>query len=724
MSSQSNQPSTHTSIKHTELPQFSHLDLTTFPSRLDTLLTENRNQIEKLVQQPHFTWNNLIQPLEDMDDALEHLWSPLSHSHAVVNSPKLRKCYKACLPKLSAYESTIGQNNALYNAIKAIPQKELDATQQKIIQDMLKDFELSGVALSDAKKKRFEAIQTKLSELSNQFDNHVLDATQAYTLPITDEKRLQGLPQHALETARASAIEAKDTGVKGILTLEFPCYLAVVTYAEDRALRETLYYAYVTRASDQGPNAGQYDNSLLINEMLALRHEKAQLLGFANYAELSLATKMAPSPKHVIDFLEDLLHRSYPQAQREMDSLKQFAATEYGIHDVKPWDIAYLSEKMRQKFYSLSQEALRPYFPEDTVMAGVFTIIERLYGIRLIEVTGVDTWHKDVRCYQLIDENQAPRGYLYVDLFARPNKRGGAWMDSQQSRRKRSDNSVQLPIATLTCNFAKPQGSAMATFSHDEVVTLFHELGHCLHHLLTRIDYLSASGINGVEWDAVELPSQFFENWCWEKPALALLTRYIYSQQLGSRQGASEQVEGVYTQYMTDDESTCNTAENPSAKSIKTNEPLPDGLYERLLASKNFQSAMVMIRQIEFSLFDFKLHYQFNPSPNWTSQLLAEVRQEAAVVPIAPYNRFQHRFSHIFAGGYAAGDYSYKWAEVLSSDAYSRFEEEGIFNTQTGRDFLHAILEVGGAKKAGEAFVTFRGRDPKIDALLRHSGIE
>lgn len=681
MSLNTNKPQLAATQAHPALPQFSNLDFASFPDQMDALLDTNRRQIDVLLQQTSFSWDSLIQPLEDMDDALEHLWSPLSHLHAVVNSPKLRSCYQACLPKLSAYAAAIGQNSALYQAIKAVPQDKLDATQQKIITDMLQDFELSGVALSPDNKKRFEAIQTRLSELSNQFDNHVLDATQAYTLTITDEQRLQGLPEHALNAARELAHEKKSEG--WILTLEAPCYLAVAMYAEDRSLRETMYYAYVTRASDQGPQAGQFDNSAIIDQTLALRHEKANLLGFANYAELSLATKMADSTHNVIDFLENLVQRSYPQAKKEFAELQHFAATNYGLDDVKSWDIAFLTEKMRQRQFTLSQEDLRPYFPQNTLMNGLFTIVERLYGVRFAEVTNVDTWHNDVTCYQLLDDQQQIRGFLYVDLFARRNKRGGAWMDSQCGRRRLTNGTIQLPIATLTCNFAKPQANKMATFSHDEVLTLFHELGHCLHHLLTRVDYLSASGINGVEWDAVELPSQFFENWCWEKEALSLLTRHV-----------------------------------------KTNEALPDVLFERLVASRNFQSAMVMLRQLEFSLFDFKLHQHYTTStPDYVAKLLTTIRHETAVVPIADYNRFQHSFSHVFAGGYAAGYYSYKWAEVLSSDAYARFEEEGIFNTRTGHDFLHAVLEVGGSKKASEAFVAFRGREARIDALLRHSGI-
>lgn len=665
----------------TNLPQFDALDLDTFVARLDHLLDTNLTKIGSLLQASHFDWDNLMHPLEDMDDAIERFWSPMSHLHAVVDSKALRECYQACLPKLSAYESAIGQNQSLYDAIHSLDKSRLNPAQQQIVIDALRDFELSGVALSAEKKKRFEDIQTRLSDLSNKFENNVLDAGQAFSRHITDEAHLQGLPEHALQTAKELAAEKDLPG--WLLNLEFPCYLAVVTYAEDRALREEFYQAYVTRASDQGPHAGEFDNTDNINEMLLLRHETAQLLGFANYAELSIATKMAESAKQVIDFILDLSGRAYSQAQGEINNLENFAKTEAGLDRIEPWDVAYLSEKMRQKHYSLSQEDLRPYFPQSKVMDGLFSIITQLYGIRLEEEPGVETWHPDVICYRLIDEQGQIRGYVYVDLFARQHKRGGAWMDSCQSRRLLPDGSVQLPIAMLTCNFAKPAANKMATLSHDEVLTLFHEFGHCLHHLLTKVDYLSASGINGVEWDAVELPSQIFENWCWEQKALHLIAGHV-----------------------------------------DTGEPLPVELYEKLLAAKNFQSAMAMMRQLEFSLFDFRVHQEFTAqNPAFVTDLIKDVRQQTTVVPIAHYNRFQHSFTHIFAGGYGAGYYSYKWAEVLSSDAYERFEEEGIFNHQTGRDFLHCILEVGSSKKALDAFIAFRGRPAKVDALLRHNGI-
>ncbi|ASQ47291.1 M3 family metallopeptidase [Legionella clemsonensis] len=664
------------------LPSFTNIDLDNFVARLDKLLQANLEQIAFILEHTKkFTWDNLMYPLEEMDDKLERFWSPLSHLHAVMNSLPLRECYQACLPKLSAYDAAIGHNHALYEAIKSIDQQPLDNTQKKIIDDTLRDFELSGVALSKEKKARFEVIQTRLSALSNQFENNVLDATQAFSIHVTDEKRLSGLPEHAIHTAHELATEKKLDG--WVFNLEFPCYLAIVSYADDRALREEMYHAYVTRASDKGPFAGKFDNTDVMNEILALRHEKAQLLGFSNYAELSLATKMAESTTQVRDFLNDLSSRAYYQAKEEFNKLQAFAEKNYLIKELAPWDIAYFSEKKRQALYAISQEELRPYFPQDKVLSGLFAIAKKLYGMSFDEVNNADIWHADVKCYRISDENQQIRGYVYADLFARPHKRGGAWMDSCQTRRKLADGSLQVPIATLTCNFAKPSANKKATLSHDEVLTLFHEFGHCLHHILTRVDYLSASGINGVEWDAVELPSQFFENWCWEEEALKLL-----------------------------------------AEHVDTKEPLPKALFDKLLAAKNFQSAMAMMRQLEFSLFDFRIHEEFDASDkDFIAKVLAEVRQQTAVVPRVDYNRFQHSFSHIFGGGYAAGYYSYKWAEVLSSDAFARFEEEGIFNEKTGRDFLHTILEVGGSKKAAEAFAAFRGRAATVDALLRHNGI-
>lgn len=663
------------------LPQFSHIDIAGFKTHLDALLTHNLAQIEHLLQEnTHYTWANLIYPLDDLSDALEKRWSPFSHLCATMDSEELRECYDECLPLLSAYEAAVGHNKKLYEAIKSIDTSMLAAVQKKILVDSIQDFELSGVALSAEDKKRFEAIQTRLSDLGNQFENNIMDATQAFTIHLADDSRIKDLPEHALSTAQELAAEKNLSGY--VFTLEYPSFQAIVTYSKDRDLREQMYQAYVTRASDQGPNAGRFDNTNLMNEMLALRQEKAQLLGFANYAELSLATKMAESPKHVMRFMNDLVERARQQAKDEFNQLEQFATQQYDLPSVKPWDSAYLSEQRRKSLYSLSQEDLRPYFPQPKVMQGLFAIIQRLYGVSLQELQGVDVWHKDVQCYAVVDQHNQVRGYVYSDLYSRPNKQGGAWMDSMQSRRKLEDGTIQLPIATLTCNFAKPTGTKPAVLSHDEVITLFHEMGHCLHHLLTQVDYLDASGINGVEWDAVELPSQFFENWCWDKEALALLTAHVDSE-----------------------------------------EPLPDVLFERLIAAKNFQSAMGMMRQLEFSIFDFRIHQEFTPKASFVSDTLADVRSKTNIIPIAPYNRFQHSFSHIFGGGYAAGYYSYSWAEVLSSDAFSRFEEEGVFNEKTGQDFLKCILEVGGSKDAAEAYKAFRGRPATVDALLRHNGI-
>ena len=632
------------------LPKFNHIDIDTYVTRLDALLTTNLRKIDTLLaKNSNASWESLMQPLEDMEDILEQFWSPFAHLHAVVNSPELRNCYQACLPKLSAYESAIGQNQALYDAINSLDKDALNPTQLKIIEDTLRDFELSGVALPAADKQRFEAIQARLSELSNQYENNVLDASQDFNLHITDAHRLIGLPEHALHTA---LILAEEKGVSGwVLNLEIPCYLAVITYADDRSLREEIYKAYVTRASDQGPSAGKFDNTSVMEEILALRHEKANLLGFANYAELSLATKMADSTDQVVQFLSDLSERGYPQAALEFNHLQAFAQEKYGINELAPWDMSYMSEKKMQTRYAISQEELRPFFPLPRVMSGLFTIINKLYGMTMEEVKGVEVWHPDVTCYCVKDSENNIRGYIYADLFARQNKRGGAWMDSCRTRRKLSDDSIQLPIATLTCNFAKAAANKPPTLSHDEVLTLFHEFGHCFHHVLTQVDYMSASGIHGVEWDAVELPSQFFENWCWEKEAIQLLTAHVES-----------------------------------------GEPLPEDLFNKLLAAKNFQSAMIMMRQLEFSLFDFRIHREYQKQiPALIPTILADVRSKTAVVPIAPYNRFQHSFSHIFAGGYAAGYYSYKWAEVLSSDAFSRFEEEGVLNPKTERSILNEL---------------------------------
>lgn len=678
-------------LKMSDLPPFSRIKPEHIEPALDEMLAHNRAEVEGLLKQTDdytaedYTWENLIQPLEEMDDRLGRMWSPVSHMNSVVNSEALRAAYNACLPKLSDYSTEMGQNTRLYAAYKTVANgpdfTELDTAQQKIIENALRDFHLSGVDLPEDKKTRFKAIRQELSQLTTKFEENILDATQAWTRPITDESLLAGLPESARAMAQQSAQQKELTG--WLFTLEFPSYHAVMTYADDRALRHELYQAYVTRASDQGPHAGQWDNSEVMVQILALRHELAQLLGFNNYAERSLATKMAELPEHVLAFLKDLAARSCPMAKQELQELEGFVAKESAIKNLEAWDITYYSEKLRQHKYAITQEQLKPYFPETRVIDGMFAVVKQLYGIDIQPADGVDTWHPDVRFYEIRDEQGVLRGQFYLDLYARANKRGGAWMDDCIGRLRHADGKLQLPVAYLTCNLTPPIGDDPALFTHDEVTTLFHEFGHGLHHMLTRVDHIGVSGINGVKWDAVELPSQFMENWCWEREALAMIA-------------------GHY----------------------QTGEPLPDELFEKMYAAKNFQAGMQMVRQLELALFDFRLYMEYDPAKGaCIQQTLDEVRKEVAVIKPPSYNRFQHGFSHIFAGGYAAGYYSYKWAEVLSADAFAKFEENGIFDGKTGRAFLHSVLEQGGSREPMALFVEFRGRKPNIDALLRHSGI-
>lgn len=673
-------------LNMTGLPPFSQIKAEHVEPAIDSLLAENRKTVEQLLSANEaYTWNNLIQPLEDMDDRLSRVWSPVSHMNSVINSEALRNAYNACLPKLSEYGTEMGQNVRLYQAYKSIKDsdqyQQLDMAQKKVIDNALRDFHLSGVDLPEDKKNRYKEIQQQLSKLTTKFEENVLDATQGWTKQIDDESRLAGLPDSARAMAKQAAEQKQSGG--WLFTLDFPSYFAVMTYADDRGLRSEMHQAYVTRASDQGPNAGKWDNSKVMEEILALRHELAQLLGYQSYAERSLVTKMADTPARVLEFLHDLARRSKPEADKELHELESYARNECGVEQLEPWDIGYYSEKLRQHTYAISQEELKPYFPEPSVIPGMFEVVKRLYGIHIQQVDDVDVWHPDVRFYEIRDEAGTLRGEFYLDLYARENKRGGAWMDDCIGRKRNIDGSVQTPVAYLTCNLTPPIGKEPALFTHDEVITLFHEFGHGLHHMLTCVDHVGVSGINGVAWDAVELPSQFMENWCWEKEALSLLARHY-----------------------------------------QTGKNIPDELYNKMYAAKNFQAGMQMVRQLEFALFDFRLHHEYNTAKGArVQQILDEVRQEVAVIKPATYNRFQHGFTHIFAGGYAAGYYSYKWAEVLSADAFSLFEEKGIFDHQTGLKFLHAVLEQGGTREPMELFVEFRGREPEIDALLRHSGI-
>ncbi|MGD9356416.1 MAG: oligopeptidase A, partial [Chromatiales bacterium] len=645
---------------------------------------QNRDEIHHLletVQKPD--WVSFVEPIEKLDDRLNRAWSPVSHMNSVVNSDELREAYNACLPKLSAYATEMGQNADLYRAYKAVQESDssLDAAQKKMLENILRDFHLSGVDLPPAQKQRYKEISERLSTLTSKFSENLLDATHAWTKQITDESELAGLPDSALDLARQTAEQRDMDG--WLLTLEFPSYYPVMAYADNRELRHEMYRAYSTRASDQGPNAGEYDNSVLMDEILALRHEAALLLGFSNYAERSLAKKMAENPQQVLDFLNDLARRSRPQAEQEFAELEAWARDEHGIDKLQAWDVAYYAEKLRKVRYNISQEELKPYFPQQMVVQGMFDVVSRLFDVSIEQTDGVDTWHPDVLFYKIRDsEGGELIGQFYLDLYARPKKRGGAWMDECAVRFRTAD-SMQTPVAYLTCNFSPPVGDKPALLTHDEVETLFHEFGHGLHHMLTRIDYPGVAGINGVAWDAVELPSQFLENWCWEREAL-------------------EVVSGHY----------------------ETGEEIPDDLYERMIEAKNFQSAMQMMRQLEFALFDFRLHMEYDPEKGGRVLEFAEaVRDQVAVVRPPEWNRFAHGFSHIFAGGYAAGYYSYKWAEVLSADAFSLFEEEGVFNVEAGRAFRENILEKGGSVDAMDLFVAFRGRKPEVEPLLRHSGI-
>ncbi len=649
-------------LASTDLPHYAAIHAEHVEPAIDEILAANRQTISHLVAaNTTYTWDNLIQPLETLEDRLHKAWSPISHLHSVLDSDALRTAYNACLPKLSAYATELGQHEGLYQAYQQIAAgaeyTRLDSAQRKVIDDALRDFRLSGIGLPPEQRARYKAIQQALSQLSAKFAENVLDATQAWTKTITDEVQLAGLPESARALAQQTARQRQQEG--WLLTLELPSYLPILNYADDRALRRELYEAYCTRASDQGPTATQWDNGPIMEQILALRHELARLLDFQDYSEYSLATKMADSPDQVLSFLSDLAACARPQAQRELDELRDFARVQYGIAPLEPWDIGYYSEKLRQHRYQLSQEELRPYFPITQVLAGLFAVAEKLFGVTIRPLPNVELWHPDVQVYEIIDATAAPRGRFYLDLYARPHKRGGAWMDGCLGRR-RINGQIRLPAAYLVCNFTPPVGNDPALLTHNEVVTMFHEFGHGLHHLLTQIDYLPVAGIHGVEWDAVELPSQFLENWCWSREALALLARHY-----------------------------------------QTGEPLPDELYQRMLAAKNFQAGIFMVRQLEFGLFDFRLHRDYDPAYGGrVLDVLSRVREQVAVIIPPAYNRFANAFTHIFAGGYAAGYYSYKWAEVLSADAFSAFEDHGIFDPETGARFRETILEVGGSRPA------------------------
>lgn len=669
------------------LPAFNTIEAKHIEPAIKQLLSEGRDKIATLSAQladDQVSWQALVEPLDDIDDRLNQAWSPVSHLNAVVSNDHWRDAHNACLPLLSQYSTELKQNESLFLAYQKLAASEafvsLSDEQKKVIENALRDFHLAGIALPENDKQRYGDIRQELSTLGSQFADNVLDATQLWTRHFESPESLKGLPDSAL-AAMAETAQSKD--LQGYLvTLEIPSYLAVMTYCDNRQLREEIYCAYQTRASDQGPHAGQYDNAEVIARTLTLRQELAQLLGFNNYAEYSMATKMAESPEQVCLFLEELAVKSIDAAKKDWLELQDYCLQYFQIKELRPWDLSYYSEKMRQQLYAISQEELRAYFPINKVLQGLFEISKRLFEIDIFEQNTEALWHPDASFYR-VERNGKVLAHFYIDLYARSKKRGGAWMADFRGRRRHSNGDMQLPVAYLTCNFNGPVGNDPALLTHNEVTTLFHEFGHGLHHMLTQVETLGVSGINGVPWDAVELPSQFMENWCWQSEGLALISSHYQS-----------------------------------------GEALPVALLDKLLAAKNFQSGMQMLRQLEFGLFDLYIHRNWEiVTYEQVQRVLNQVREQFSVVPTVDYNRFQNSFSHIFAGGYAAGYYSYKWAEVLSADAFARFEEEGIFNPQTGKDFLHHILERGGSAEPTALFEAFRGREPNTDALLRHSGL-
>ena len=664
------------------LPRFTEILPQHVAPAVDQLLVDNRARVARLLADATPpTWDNFMQPLDDASERLARTWGQVGHLNAVMNSAELRTAYNENLPKVAQYGAEMGQNLDLFNKVKAIRNgagfATLSLPRQKIIENELRDFRLGGAELPQAQKARFLAIQEEQSTLSSRFSDNILDATNAFTWLVEDEAELAGLPADEREAAAEAAHAADKHG--WLFTLKAPSYGPLMQYADHRALRARMYSAYNTRASELGK--ADFDNTPLMTQILKLRTEEAHMLGYANYAELSLASKMANSSQQVMDFLRELAQRARPYAERDLAQLRDFARDQLGIAELQAWDVSYASEHLRQQRYAFSEQEVKQYFPEDQVLPGMFKLVETLYGLS-VRAAQAPLWHETVRFFDIMDGGGKRIGQFYLDLYARNSKRGGAWMDDAITRR-RIQTGVQTPVAYLTCNFAAPVGGRPALFTHDEVITLFHEFGHGLHHLLTQVEDLGVSGISGVEWDAVELPSQFMENFCWEWDVLQGMTRQAES-------GA----------------------------------PLPRVLFDKMRAAKNFQSGLQTLRQIEFSLFDMRLHGDFDASGERSIlQLLAEVRQEVAVLIPPAFNRFPNSFSHIFAGGYAAGYYSYKWAEVLSADAYSLFEENGVLNPDVGLRFRNEILAVGGSRDAMQSFIAFRGREPTLDALLRHSGL-
>ena len=667
------------------LPDFSSMEPAGLAATLDAKLANNLTALDQLLHgKSNLSYTQLVPKLEQLDDEINQLWGPLSHLHGVSNKEEVRSAFDECLPKLTAYATQLGQNKALYLAFLDLLEghdfSQLSQSQQQFVKLQIRDFKLAGVALNPQQQTEYGQLKQQMAELSTRFSNQLMDATELWCKHIVDSKDLLGLPesalQQALEAAKAKALEGY------LLKLDFSCYHAVMTFAEQGDLRQEMYQAFNTRASDQGPHGGQFDNSQVMDELVGLRHKLANLVGFDHYADYSVATKMADSGRAVEMFLLDLAKGCKPQAEADMRQLQQFATAEGGPTPLAAWDVAYYSEKLRQSRYQLSQEELKPYFALPQVQEGLFDVVKRIYGIEVTPCEGISTWHQDVGFYQVAFAGKAI-GYFYFDLYARQQKRGGAWMDECRNRQIKANGELQLPVAYLVCNFAPPLGDKPALLTHGEVTTLFHEFGHGLHHMMTNIDVAGVAGINGVAWDAVELPSQLLENWCWQEQSLRLF-----------------------------------------AKHHLTGAALPEHLLQKMLAAKNFQAGMFVMRQLEFALFDLRLHMNYDPAaPQSVQSVLNAVREEVAVVKAPPWNRFQHGFAHIFAGGYASGYYSYLWAEVLAADVFSRFEDEGIFNPSTGADLWAQITGQGGSRDAMTLFTQFMGRAPSVDALMRHKGL-
>ncbi|MBT4160607.1 MAG: M3 family metallopeptidase [Gammaproteobacteria bacterium] len=664
-----------------ELPPFPEIQAGQMVAAFEQVVAESRVGIELLLREEALTYRSLVHGREELEDRVHQVWSTISHMNAVVNSSDIRRAHQTCLEVLTDYQTEMGQNKVLFEAYLTVREnvafESLETAEKKVAENALRDFRLSGIDLNEKDRSEFSQLARELSELGSTFNNNVLDATQAWTRNIADVDDLPGIPDSLIAAMAQAARAREEEGY--LLTLDAPCYLAIVTYCEDRNLRRDMYLAYGTRA---GPNSGDFDNTTVMERILKARYRQAQLLGFNNFAELSVERKMAGSAGEVLEFLEDLGGKSRLPAEKELAEIETFASDQGAEIPLAPWDVTYYAEKLKKASFDISEEELRPYFPAESVLEGAFEVVRRLFDVEVVPVSDMPVWHEDVKTFQILRDGE-PLARFYIDLYTRENKQGGAWMDVCRVRRRSAAGQLCLPIAFLTCNFSCPVGDDPALLTHPEVVTLFHEFGHGLHHMLTAIEAEGVSGINGVAWDAVELPSQFMENFCWQADALAFIS-------------------GHY----------------------QTGDSLPEAMLGKLLSARNFQAAMQMVRQLELGLFDFRLHANFDPGKEDQIQAtLDEVRKEIAVVTPPREYSLQHGFSHIFGGGYAAGYYSYKWAEVLSADAFSRFIEDGIFNRQTGEDFLSTILERGGSEDAMDLFIRFRGRKPEVDALLRQDGI-